>query len=104
MEQSNTLPMHYVCRTALDTKLQTSFGLLLVELGIPTPPISYPNFENIFTTSWLKRVWEKLDIFNFEVVAHSLRSVFPREGDNWLIALDSSQLGTEAMSCGHLTE
>jgi hypothetical protein len=38
------------------------------------------------TTSWLKQVWEKLDRFKFAVTVHNLRSVFPGEGDNWLIA------------------
>jgi hypothetical protein len=37
-------------------------------------------------TSWLKRVWEKLDRFKFVVRIHNLRSVFPWEGDNRLMA------------------
>jgi hypothetical protein len=38
------------------------------------------------TTSWLKRVWEKLDRFKFTVTVHNLNSVFPREDGNWLMA------------------
>jgi hypothetical protein len=38
------------------------------------------------TTSWLKRVWEKLDRFKFAVMVHNLRSVFLQEGDNLLMA------------------
>ncbi len=38
------------------------------------------------TTSWLKRVWEKLDRFKFAVTVHNLHLVFPREDDNWLMA------------------
>ena len=34
VEQSKKLLMHYDCRTSLGTKLQTSLGLLLVELGM----------------------------------------------------------------------
>ena len=34
VEQSNKLLMHYGCRTVLGTKLLTSIGLLLVELGM----------------------------------------------------------------------
>ena len=58
VEQSNKLHMHYGCCTALDTKLQTSIGLLLVELGILFQPLllSYTNFGHMVTTSWLKRV------------------------------------------------
>ena len=38
------------------------------------------------TTSWLRQVWEKLDRFKFAVTVHNLHSVFPREGDDWLMA------------------
>jgi hypothetical protein len=37
------------------------------------------------TTSWLKRVWEKLDRFKFVVTVHNLRSVSPQEDDDWLM-------------------
>ena len=56
MEQSNKLLMHYGCRTALGTELQTSIGLLLIELGMSFQPflLSYANFGHMVTTSWLK--------------------------------------------------
>ncbi len=80
--------MHYGCCTALGTELQTSLGLLLVESGMSFQPLqlSYADYGNMVTTSWLKRVWEKLDRFKFAVMVHNLRSVFPREGDDWLMA------------------
>ncbi len=80
--------MHYGCCTALGTKLQTSLGLLLVELGMSFQLLQllYTDLGNMITTSWLKRVWEKLDRFKFAVMVHNLRSVFPWEGDNWLMA------------------
>jgi hypothetical protein len=80
--------MHYGCCTALGTKLQTSLGLLLVELGMLFQPLQllYTNYGNMVTTSWQKRVWEKLDRFKFAVMVHNLRSVFSREGDDWLMA------------------
>ncbi len=79
MEQSNKLLMHYGCRTALGTELQTSIGLLFVELGMSFHPflLSYTNFGRMVTTSWLKRVWEKLDRFKFLVMVHNLQSMFP---------------------------
>ncbi len=88
VEQSNKLLMHYGCCTAMSTKLQTSLGLLLVELGMSFQPLqlSYPDFGNMVTTIWLKRVWEKLDRFKFAVTVHILCSAFPQEGDNWLMA------------------
>ena len=63
VEQLNKLLMHYGCRTALGTELQTSIGLLIVELGMSFQPflLSYTNFDHMVTTSWLKQVWENLD-------------------------------------------
>ena len=84
MEQSNKLLMHYGCRTALGMELQTSIGLLLVKLGMSFQLflLSYANFGHMVTTSWLKRVWEKLDQLKFSVTVHNLQSMFPRDGDD----------------------
>ncbi len=56
VEQLNKLLMHHGCHTALDTELQTSINLLLVELGMTFQPLqlSYANFVNMVTISWLK--------------------------------------------------
>jgi hypothetical protein len=88
VEQSNKLLMHYGCRTALSTELQTSIGLLLVELGMSFQPflLSYANFGHMVTTSWLKQVWEKLDQFKFLMMVHNQQSMFPQVGDDWLMA------------------
>ncbi len=88
VEQSNKLLTHYGCRTALGTKLQTFIKLLLVELGMTFQPLqlSYTDFGDMVTISWLKRVWEKLNRFKFAVRVHNLRLMYPREGDNWLMA------------------
>ncbi len=88
MEQSNKLLMHYGCQTALDAKLQTSLSLLLIELGMSFQALqlSYNEFEDMVATSWLKWVWERLDRFKFAVMVHNLRSVFPWEDNNWLMA------------------
>ncbi len=58
VEQSNKLLTRYGCRTALGTKLQPSIELLLVELGMMFQPLqlSYANFGNMVTISWLKQV------------------------------------------------
>jgi hypothetical protein len=88
VEQSNKLLRHYGCCTALGIKLQTSIKLLLVELGMTFQPLqlSYANFGNMVTISWLKQVWEKLDRFTFVVAVHNLRSMYPQEGGKWLMA------------------
>ena len=79
VEQWNKLLMHSGCPTALGTELQTSIELLLVELGMTFQPLllSYANFGNMVTISWLKRVWEKLDRFKFAVMVHNLRLMYP---------------------------
>ena len=84
VEQSNKLLMHYGYRTALGTELQTSIGLLLVELGMLFQPflLSYANFGHMVTTSWLKQEWKKPDQFKFLVMVHNLQSMFPRDGDD----------------------
>jgi hypothetical protein len=43
-------------------------------------------FGNMVTTSWLKRVREKLDGFKFAVMVNNLQSAPPQEGDNLLMA------------------
>ncbi len=88
VEQSNNLLTHYGCCTALGTKFQTPIKLLLVELGMTFQPLqlSYANFGNMVTIRWLKQVWEKLGRFKFAVTVHNLRLMYPREGDDWLMA------------------
>jgi hypothetical protein len=56
VKKSNKLLMHYGCCTAVGTELQTSLGLLLVELGMSfhSLQLSYVDFGNMVTTSWLK--------------------------------------------------
>ena len=61
LKQVNKLLIHYGCQTALATELQTSLELLVVDLGLSFQPfrISYNQYGNWVTTSWLKRVWKK---------------------------------------------
>jgi hypothetical protein len=85
-QTANALWLSYC--TALGTELQTSIGLLLVELGMLFQLflLSYANFGHMVTTSWLKGVWEKLDRIKFVVAVHNLQSMFPQDGDEWLMA------------------
>jgi hypothetical protein len=89
IEQSNKLLMHYRCRSALGTKLQASLELLVLDLGISFQPlqVSYAQFGKWATTSWLKRVWEKVSFFGLTIQVNNLQKRFPREGDNWLMSL-----------------
>ena len=80
--------MHYGCRTALLTELQTSLELLVVDLGLSFQPfqVSYEHFGDWVTTSWLKRVWEKVSFFGFTLSVNNLLACYPREGDDWLMS------------------
>ncbi len=82
------LLMHYGCRTALGTELQTSLELLVVDLGLSFQPfqVSYEHFGDWVTTSWLKRVWEKVSFFGFTLSVRNLPACYPREGDDWLMS------------------
>jgi hypothetical protein len=88
LEQANKLLMHYGCRTALGTELQTSLELLVVDLGLSFQPfqVSYKHFGDCITTSWLKRVWEKVSFFGFTLSVNNLLACYPREGDAWLMS------------------
>jgi hypothetical protein len=88
LEQANKLLMHYGCRTALSTELQTSLELLVVDLGLLFQPfqVSYEHFGDWATTSWLKRVWEKVSFFGFTLSVNNLLVCYPREGDDWLMS------------------
>jgi hypothetical protein len=88
LEQANKLLMHYGCWTALGTELQTLLELLVVDLGISFQPfqVSYEHFGDWATTSWLKRVWEKVSFFGFTISVNNLLACYPREGDDWLMS------------------
>ena len=88
LEQANKLLMHYGCRTALGTELQTSLELLVVDLGLSFQPfqVPYEHFGDWVTTLWLKRVWEKASFFGFTLSANNLLTCYPREGDDWLMS------------------
>jgi len=87
LKQVNKLLLHYGCQTALGMELQTSMELLVVDLGLSFQPfcISYDQYGDWVTTSWLKRVWEKVSFFDFELPISNLSMSYPGEGDNWLI-------------------
>jgi hypothetical protein len=87
LEQANKLLMHYGCWTPLSTELQTLLELLVVDLGLSFQPfqVSYELFGDWATTSWLKRVWEKVSFFGFTLSVNNLQACYPREGNDWLM-------------------
>jgi len=85
--QCNKLLMHYGCQSSVGVQLQTSMELLLVELGMSFQPLSvdYDKFGALVTHSWLKTIWEKSDLFQFDVRVNNIPIKFVREGDEWLM-------------------
>jgi hypothetical protein len=88
LEQANKLLMHYGCRTALGTELQTSFELIVINLGLSFQPfqVPYTHYGKWVTTSWLKRIWEKSYFFGFSIHVNNPMTGYPREGDDWLMS------------------
>ena len=76
--------MHYGCQTALGTELQTSLELLVVDLGHSFQPfrVSYNQYGDWATMSWLKRVWEKVSFFGFVLTVTNLPASYPRESND----------------------
>jgi hypothetical protein len=48
--------------------------------------VSYEHFGDWVTTSWLKRVWEKVSFFGFTSSVNNLLACYPQEGDDWLMS------------------
>ena len=88
VKQTNKLLMHYGCQTALGTQLQTLLELLVVDLGLSFQPFhaSYELFGDWVTTSWLKRVWEKVYSFGFTRSVNNLPMRYPQKGNDWLMS------------------
>ena len=86
-DQLNKLLMHYGCRSAVGTFLQTSMELLIMELGVSFQPLteSYRLYEGLVTRCWLKSVWEKVDKYGISVRVHNVKLTFGRERDQWLM-------------------
>jgi hypothetical protein len=68
--------------------VQMSLDLLVVNLGLSfhSFQVLYEHYGEWVTTSWLKRVWEKVDHYEFVLLVHNLLVTFPWEGDDWLMA------------------
>jgi hypothetical protein len=65
IEQINKLLTHYGCRSGMGVHMQATTELMITKGGISTQIISepYPCFSKWITHSWLKSVWEKINLF-----------------------------------------
>ena len=60
---------------------------LIIELGISLQPLqeSYVRYSKFVTHSWLKTLWEKVDMFDFLIEVNNISLKPPRQGDDWLM-------------------
>ncbi len=79
--------------------MQITMELLLAELGISAQPLqeSYERYGKWITSTWLKSVWEKVDMFCITVEIAPLPVCPPREGDKWFMqaAMDAGITNTD---------
>ncbi len=67
--------------------MQTSHSLLFVELGVSFQPLqeSYEKYGYLVTHSWMKMLWEKLSMFNMQVIITNQPKEYPREGNQFIM-------------------
>jgi hypothetical protein len=66
---------------------QISMKLLIIELGLSGQPLTedYSMGSSWMTHSWLKSVWEKVDLFRIDVWIGNVDITPPRVGNEWLM-------------------
>ena len=92
--QLGKLLMHYGCSSSTGLRMQTSLAYLVLEMGVSLQPLqqSYKEYSDWITHSWLKTLWEKLDLFHVLVEFHDSPIKMGRERDKWLM-LELKRLG-----------
>jgi len=87
--QTTKLLTHYGCATAVGRLLQISMELFILELGMGEQPfaVDFARHGSWVTDSWLKSVWEKVDLFGIMIQEGKLRLRPPRVGDEWLMPM-----------------
>jgi hypothetical protein len=85
--QLNKLLTNYGCNSGLGIHLQTSMELMILEGGVSMQILSQPfqQYSKWVTNSWLKSVWENMDLFNFKVEINELPLKMPWERNSWLM-------------------
>jgi hypothetical protein len=64
-----------------------SHSLLFVELGLSFQPLqeSYKKYSYLVTHSWMKMLWEKLSMFNMQIIILDQPKEYPREGNQFIM-------------------
>jgi hypothetical protein len=84
---SKKILMYCSCQTVTGRFLQTSLSLLFVEQGLSLQTLqeSYEQFGFLATHSWFKMLWEKLSKFGVRVVGANIPTMYPREGNQFIM-------------------
>ncbi len=84
---ANLLLMYYGCQTATGRFMQASYSFLFVELGLLFQSLQeqYNKYGFLVTHLWMKMLWEKLSMFDMQVVVADQPLKFPREGDQFIM-------------------
>ena len=85
--QLNKLLTHYGSSSSLGVHMQVSMEMLVIEGGISLQILLEPfsTYGKRVTHSWLRSVWEKIDMFGFRVEIRDLPVQFPRKNDGWIM-------------------
>ena len=85
--QLEKLLTHYGCQTVVGRLLQSSMEMFIIELGLSNQPLTekYSRSSHWVTHSWIKSLWEKIDLFCIEVDLGNIKITPPRVGDDWLM-------------------
>jgi hypothetical protein len=85
--QINKLLIHYGYSSGFGILMQASMEMLIIEGGISTQILAEPfsRYGKWVTHCWLQSVWEKIDMFFFQVEVINLPLVPPRERDCWIM-------------------
>ncbi len=87
MAQINKLLMQYGCSSGLGIHMQVSMEMMIIEGGISTQILSEPfsQYGKWSKHCWLQSLWEKVDMFCFQVEITDPPLVPPREHDSWIM-------------------
>ncbi len=84
---NQSINQHYGNPTGLGKHQQVSMELLIVEAGVSPQPLleSYTWYSKWVTYSWLKSLWEKLDLFQVKVEIRDTSLRTPCANNRWLM-------------------
>ncbi len=87
MAQINKLLTHYGCSSGLGIHMQVSMEMMIIKSGISTQILSEPfsRYGKWTMHCWLRSLWEKVDMFCFQVEITDLPLALPREHDSWIM-------------------